>query len=199
MSFFSDNKKVGLALMIVGIISIAGGVVGVATASFDSKDLLTSIVGIFGTLIFGVLIVAFGLKTYSGPNDQVRILSGLINVIAVATILSAVFNGAYFYMVNDVTLIGAIASIAIMVVIGLVLLWIASQIAGSNKGTLSKVLWIVLVSAFLILSVLALVIFVKACYDHLWLLSCIILCELFVFIYAVFACLSPEVRAAMGV
>ncbi len=204
MSFFDDNGKIGLALIIVGILNIIVAIANVIVAfTDDSYNTGATAVGAIGTVIFGILILMFGMNVRSGSNDRVGILSGLVRVIGIATIITAVFSAASSYMASDEVGIGAAIGAAIIaIIIGLILLWIASKIAGSNKNVISNVLWILLVIVFLILIILELIAFVGGLLDAttMSILGAVSsLCMFFVYAYAFLACLSPEVKSSMGI
>lgn len=203
MSFFDDNGKVGLALIIVGLLNIIVAIANVIVAFMDDNNGVAYAVAAIGAIIFGILILMFGMNVRSGSNDKVGIVSGLVRVIGIATILSAIFDAVASYMMSDDVGVGAAIGAAIIsIIIGLILLWIASKIAGSNKNVISNVLWILLVLVFLILAILSLVGFVGGLLDAttasiLGAISSI--CMFFVYVYAFLACLSPEVKSSMGI
>ncbi|MCL1979440.1 MAG: hypothetical protein FWG60_04715 [Methanomassiliicoccaceae archaeon] len=200
MSFFDDNKKVGLALIIVGLISIIVAVASIAVAYSDSiADKAAFAVSAIGSVIFGLLIMFFGFNVRKGSNDKVGILSGLFRVLGIATILGAIFTAISVAMIGD---IGAgIVSAIIEIIIGLIYLWVSFKIAGGNKNVISKILWVILLVFTLILAILALIAFFVVFSGDLWLILAGIssLCSFFVYVYAFIALLSPEVKSSMGV
>lgn len=202
MSFFDDNQKVGLALIIVGAINLIMALVNVVVAFTDEAANTGAVaVGAVGGIIFGILILMYGMNVRSGSNDKVGILSGLVRVIGIATILAAIFV-AISAGLSDGSITTGIVSAIVEIIVGLILLWIASKIAGSNQNVISNVLWIILVIVFLVLAILAIVGFVTGLLEAD--LSSIVgaissLCMFFVYAYAFLACLSPEVKSSMGI
>jgi len=210
MSFFDNSKNVGLALIIVGLITL---IMGIATAvagvvDADGGWLKASAVcyGI-AALIFGIMILGYGLKIRKSSMDQVAVLSGLIKVIGVATILAALFNAVGAFLSTNNTgdiggaVIAGISSMIVSIVIGIILIWIASKVAGKSKNVISKLLWIILVVVFLILAILSLInIFNQHFSDIQGILAAIsAICMFIVYLYCFIATLSKDVKTSMGI
>jgi len=204
MSFFDNMKTVGLLLIIVGLINliVAVGAIAIAgTHDFEEGRVrLGWVVVAISTVIFGVLILMFGMKTRSGPNDKVAFVSGLIRVLGLATILGAIFSAVGLYLIEDG--IGtAIGTFILLIIIGLIYLWAAAKVAGKSKNVISKVLWVIL----LIISLLAvlgnLMDFAYNISSDLWILMNAIcsLCMCIVYIFVFVALLSPDVKNSMGI
>jgi len=198
MSFFDDNKKVGLALIIIGIVGIVIALVRIVVA-FDHTNTTANVIIAVGALIFGVLILLFGLNTRKGSNDKVAILSGLFRVLGIGTIISGICGA-----IGTAIIVGVgtgIVSGVLDILFGLILLWASFKVAGGNKNVIGKILWILLVIIFLILAILAIVGFFAVFAGTLILVLEGInsICWFFVYVYALIATLSPEVKKSMGV
>jgi len=209
MSFFDNNKTVGLALVIAGLITLVMGIGNAVAGVMDGDGNNAKIAAVcFGiaALIFGILIFGYGFKVRGGPNDQSDIVSGLIRIVGVATILQALFNaiGAYFTTADSGSIAtavwAAIVSMIVSIIIGLILIWAAGKVAGNSKNVISKLLWIILVVVFLVLAVLTLVHAFpigSGITGILVLVSAI--CMFFVYLYCFIAMLSKDVKSSMGI
>ncbi|MDR2845890.1 MAG: hypothetical protein LBV63_01250 [Candidatus Methanoplasma sp.] len=199
MSLFDNNRTVGLALIVVGLINLILGI-GVAAWEHTASSVAYGI----ANLIFGVLVLLFGIKVRNGSNDKVAILSGLVRVIGISTILSAIFSAAGAYLADkDLGIGAAIGAVIISIILGLILLWIAAKISGKNVNVISKVIWILLVIIFVLLVLSSIVTFVVALGDidtATGILSAIAaLALIFVYVYALIATISKEVQSSLGI
>ena len=199
--FFEDNKKVGFALIIVGLINLIMGVVGIILAIFsDDGNVGAAAVAAIGFVISGVFLFFYGQEVRNGPNNKVKIVSGLIRIIALITIVSAIFIAISNYMASDDFGIGAaLIFVIVQIIVGLILLWISSKVSGANKNVISNLLWIILVVVFLILTLLAILGFVNGLIGGDFVGAIREICMVVVYLYAFLACLSPEVKSSMGV
>ena len=198
MSFFDDNKNVGLALVIVGLINLIMAVASIIIAVLGDGNVGAAAVGAISFVITGVFLFMYGQKVRAGSNDKVAILSGLIRVIAIITLLGAIFTAISSYMATS-SIGVALGAAIVSIIVGLILLWISSKVSGANKNVISNILWILLVLAFLILSVLAFVGFFSNLFLGNFVEAIAQICMLVVYIYAFLACISPEVKTSMGV
>lgn len=206
---FLDNKKVGLALIFVGLINLLAGIGRVVSGIIDEDvDLVVAICYGIASLIFGALIFGYGIKVRGGPNDESDIVSGLIRRIGIVTILQAVFIAVAVALESDegfgVALIGAIIGAIVTIIIGLIFIWAAGKVAGKSKNVISKFLWVILVVLFLIMAIITLFSAIVALLDveiGLWnilgLVSAICIC--IVYLYCFVAMLSQDVKSSMGI
>lgn len=205
MSFFDNNKTVGLMLIIVGLINI---IMGIAQAvdgviNEDTGKLIAAAV-CFGiaSLIFGILILGYGLKVRRGPNDQSDTVSGLVRVIGVATILQAIFIAIGSYLNNQDSIGGAIVGAIIQLILGIILIWVAGKISGKNKNVISKIVWVIAVVVFLILAITSFLrIFDNLDFGNLKAILILIssICMFLVYIYCFVAMLSKDIKTTMGI
>lgn len=198
MSFFDDNGKIGLALIIVGLVNVLAAIIGIVLAAVNGGENLASvIVGAIGSLIFGVLIFLYGRNVRSGSNDRVAILSGFVRVLGIATILSALFVAiSQFLSVGGIG--AAISTVIVEIIVGLVLLWVSSKIAGSGQNAISKILWFLLVIIFLVLTIVNLISGITGIIALSIVPAILGFCYFFVYGYAFIATLSPDVKSSMG-
>jgi len=196
MSFFDDNKKIGLALIIIGIVMLIAGLVRIIGGAIDdSKNLGAQIAYGVAGIIGGILWLLYGLNVRKGSNDKVAIVSGIVRTIGVITILVAIFNVAGNYMASSTYGVAdIIVGLIVALIIGLIYLWISFKIAGGNKNIISKILWVLLLIASLIMVLVNIVGILGS--DIFGIIACI--CWVIVYIYVFLACLSKEVKSAMG-
>jgi len=222
MSFFDDNRRVGLALIVIGIIDIIATLALIVVLYYYipadlAVDFITSAaISTVGTAIFGILIILFGKNVRKGPNDKVAILSGLFRVLGIAAILTGLCSA-----ISNVMLTGsgtAIVTSAIGIITGLIYLWVSFKIAGGNKNVIGQILWVILL-IFSLISILGsiagfltilleglLILFGVSLLSGIGILFGVSLlfginsvCMLFVYAYVFTALLSPEVKKSMGV
>jgi hypothetical protein len=193
MSLFDNNKHVGLAIIIAGILQIVLPIWGIVDA--DDHQVAIAVAAI-GGIIFGFILVGYGLKVRSGSNDRVAILSGFIRVLGIGSIISGLF-----VIIADI--IGepnvTIAEGVVSLIVGLILLWIGQKVAGKSKNTISQILWILLVIVFLILAILALIGLIASLLDGNWAAALANVADLFIYGYAFVASLSKDIKSSMGI
>jgi len=198
MSFFDNNKNVGLALIIVGLINLIYAVLKVVDAWNGDEDLTVAALRAIGSLIFGVLILFYGINVRGGSNDKVTILAGLVRVVGIITILAALFYAAADWLELE-SFSAGMGTFIVQIIVGLILLWVSVKIGGKSKNIVSKVLWVILIVAFVILALSALLGSIVCLVDGAWIDAIGLLCWLIVYIYALIATLSPDVKSSMGI
>lgn len=191
LSFFDDNKKVGLAFITVGIISIISALASIVVALVtDVRYVAAVIVVAVGALIFGVFILFFGINTRKGSNDKVAIVSGFLRVLGVTNIIIGICA-----IIAAIISAGGFLTGILTIIFGLIQLWASSKVSGDNKNVIGKILWVLLLIIFLLLAIIALLSILTL--NILVIINSI--CMFFVYVYMVIAMLSPEVKKSMGV
>jgi len=200
MSFLT-NKSVGLMLIIVGLVNLIAGI-GTVVAGFtdDSVDILVAICRGIASLIFGALMLLYGIKVRGGPNDESDIVSGLIRTLGVAIILKAIFIAIADGLDAGSITTGIWTALA-QIVIGLFLIWVSGKVGGKNKNALSKILWVILIIAFLVLAILEFVGIFNEDFGSLWgiMMAISAICMCLIYIYCFIAMLSKDVKSSMGI
>ena len=197
MSFFGSTKNMGLVIIIAGIITLIGGIISAAgTISENNDNLLANILIALGALVVGIglLWAGINIRKASDGSEALRIfvrVFGLIIIISAILSLAAAIVGN-----NTVDIVGFIVSL----IIGLIILWIGNKIAGKNKNVLSKLLWIILIIAFIILALMRLMAaingFGTSPIDVLGLFI-VNICMFLAFLMALVLMFSPDVKKAM--
>jgi len=208
MSFFDNNKTIGLVLIIIGLIILVAGI-GLAVAGWNDDTVNTTSAACYGIakIILGLLIFVWGFVVRGGPNDQAVVLSGTIRILGVATILQALFIalGTYFADTSSITA-GAWAAIGGMIVniiVGLFLIWVAGKVGGKSKNIISKGLWIVLIIVFLYLAISSFFALFSQSYDFGTLNGIVTviaaICMFILYLYFLVAMFSKDVKSSMGI
>lgn len=203
MSFFDNPKNFGIAAIIIGAVSLISGLVAIVNGALADPIATGSVVAAVGTLIFGILILGVGIPVYKGEeSNKLNILGLFVRVIGIATIVTYLFSGAG--QIIDESLATGVGWIIIGIIFGLILIWAAGKIVDGSADTMDKIIWILLLVAFAILTIVSLVgIFTPFLTDGAILdqaLSAILsLFEFILYAFLLVAVLSDDVKRAMGI
>lgn len=160
-SFFDNTKIVGTAFLIVGIILVIDAILTIVLGFVDVSDdirgdietdkwLAYCVIGGIGSLICAVLYTMFALKVFKGQiSEKIVILEQYVRIVGVTTALGGVFNGIASIAGGEDVGVAIVAAI-ILVLIGLLIMFIASKINDGKQTTGDKVIWIILLIAFII-------------------------------------------------
>jgi len=208
MSFFDNNKTIGLVLIIIGLINLVAGI-GIAVAGWNDDTVNTNSAICYGiaSIIFGLLIFIWGFVARGGPNDQAKVLSGTIRMVGIITILQSLFVALGVYFADETSITSgawaAIGGMIVSIIIGLFLIWVAGKVRGANQNVISKGLWVVLIIVFLILAILSFIKLFNGSYDFSNLNGIIAvigaICVFILYLYFLVAMFSKDVKAAMGI
>ncbi len=202
MSFFDNPKHFGLAAVIIGIVSLITGIVNAVNAAIADPMLEGALVASVGTILYGILILGIGLPIYRGEDtNTLSILGKFVRFVGVATIVVNIFIGAGQIVDGD-TAVGA-TTIVVGLILGLILIWIAGRIVDGKVDTLDRIVWIILVVVFLILTIFSLVGIFTAFMGDAEILdkalrSILSLCEFILYIFLLIGVLSDDVKTKMG-
>jgi hypothetical protein len=202
MSFFDNPKNFGLAAIVIGAVSMLAGIVGIVKGVLADPIATGIVVAAVGTILYGVLILGVGLPVYKGEeSDKLTILGMFVRFVGLATIVVGVFTGAG-QIIDDSLAVG-VTTIVIQAVLGLVLIWIAGRIVDGSVDTLDRIVWIILLVVFAILTVFALVGIFIPFFAELTVLDLLVevvlsLCQFILYAFLLVSVLSNEVKSAMG-
>ncbi len=193
MSFFNDTNKVGLAFIIVAILQMIGGLATIILGAIsDDYELVPSVITGIGSIICALLMFIYGKKVKDGVISQkIDILAEFVKVIGVVTIVGGIF-GAIAEAAGDAGIGSAIISAIISIIFGLIILFIASKINDGKQTTGDKIIWIILLIAFIICLIMAIVEIIS--------IAGIItgICHLIIYIFMILLLTDKEVKAEMG-
>lgn len=169
MSFFDDTQKLGLVLIIVGILSIisaifmiaAGFVDDLINITIDGEDLdgndktLYCVIAGIGSLIGAIIYFLFGKQVRSGAiSAKIDVLATYVRTVGVVMLIGGIF-GAAAAAAAGAPLGGVIVSAIVTIIISLIIIWIASKINDGKQSTGDKIIWVLLVIAFIIMLILS--------------------------------------------
>ena len=160
-SFFDNTKIVGTAFLIVGIILVIDAILTIVLGFVDVSDdirgdietdkwLAYCVIGGIGSLICAVLYTLFALKVFKGQiSEKIVILEQYVRIVGVTTALGGVFNGIASIAGGEDVGVAIVAAI-ILVLIGLLIMFIASKINDGKQTTGDIIIWVILLIAFII-------------------------------------------------
>ncbi len=193
MSLTDNQKLVGWAFFIVGILMIVSALLGFYDAISKDGGLGENIgyfIAAIGGLIAAVLYFLYGNKVRTNAiSGKFNILSNYIRIVGVNTVIVGIFSA----IGGIISSIGFWDSI-IMIILGLIVIWAAGKIADGEKTAIDKILWIVLTLVFLILFITSFL-GIFAMFDIIVLVEsiCYAVIYLFMFLYMI----DGDVRSKM--
>ena len=200
-SFFDNTKIVGFAFLVVGFILIFDAlfsiVLGFVDVSEDMKEgidnwTLYCVVGGIGSLICAVLYTLFAMKVNDGTYTQkIVILEKYVMIVGITTALGSVFSAvASIAGGQDVgaALIGAIIDI----LIGLIIMFIATKINDGKETVGDSIIWILLLIAFIIL----LIVGILSCFTLVGIIDGI--AHILIALFMIAFLFDPEVKKKMN-
>lgn len=190
MSFLSDNKNFGLAMMVAGILMAIIAVVNIVL-HFTLGVAITAV----GSIIYGLMIVGVGSSTRKGEISQkLDILGKYVFVVGAGLIVTSLF--AAIGVAVEPGLVGVVAGIItviISLIIGLIIIWISKKMTDGQVSTIDRVIWIILVIMFIISILGAIMQMLGGILAFL-----LGVCNLVIFLFLLSALFDPEIKKAMG-
>lgn len=190
MSFLSDNKNFGLAMMVAGILMAIIAVVNIVL-HFTLGVAITAV----GSIIYGLMIVGVGSSTRKGEISQkLDILGKYVFVVGAGLIITSLF--AAIGVAVELGLVGVVAGIItviISLIIGLIIIWISKKMTDGQVSTIDRVIWIILVIMFIISILGAIMQMLGGILAFL-----LGVCNLVIFLFLLSALFDPEIKKAMG-
>ena len=160
MSFFDNTKIVGGAFVVVGVLQIIAAIFAIVAGFMDqpeeTKELITqnwtaySIVIGVGSLICALLYYVFAALVYRGRiSKKIFILATYVRVVGIVTAIGGVF-GAIAAIIGGMDIGASIFTAIILIVIGLIIVFIASKIVDGEQTIGDKIIWILLLIVFVL-------------------------------------------------
>lgn len=159
-SFFDNTKVVGFAFLLVGIILIIDAIFAIALGFMDVSEEVRKgvenwmpycIVGGIGSLISAALYTLFALKVHNGTYSQkIVILEKYVMIVGITTVIGGIFNAAASFAGGQ-DLGTALAGAILSVIIGLIIMFIATKINDGKQTIGDSIIWIILLIAFILL------------------------------------------------
>ena len=181
MSLFDDNDKVGLAMIILAVVTFVMAIVGVVLVFTNDGDKLPGILSAIGSALAGVIYFGFGKKLRNNEfTGKMNILVAFIKVTALVTLINGIFS------------IPSWVNVAVYIVIAAVLYWCTMKMTDGQTTISDNVIWVVL-----------LVLFILGLISSIMLILGIItiplaICGIIIYGFMIKLLLDPEVKSAMG-
>ncbi len=186
MSLFKDTKVMGTTLMVLAVALIIAAVFSIIAAFGDDVEDDVKLAGIcsaIGGVICAVIYFGFGSKVRNGEaGNGIALLAAFVKVIAIVTIVQAVFSIPYW------------ADLVVGIIIGAVIFWCYTKIADGQATTADKVIWIVLMVLFVLSIIMSIISILIPTIPTI--LSGI--CGILIYGFMIALLLDPEVKSGMG-
>ena len=164
MSFFDNQKVLGYAFLVVGLILVIDAILTIVFGFVDVNDdmkegidnwAIYCVLGGIGSLICAVLYTMFAMKVYNGVySEKIVILERYVMIVGLTIALGGIFNAvASIAGGQDVGV--AIVSAILSILIGLIIMFIATKINDGKQTVGDSIIWILLLIAFIIVLILS--------------------------------------------
>jgi len=201
MSFFDDTQKLGLVLLIVGVLSIISAIFMIACGFVDLFDItigdetldgsdktIYCVVGGIGSLIGGIIYFLYAKQVRSGAiSAKIDVLATYVRTVGVVYLITHIFAAAATAAIGEVAA-GIIAAI-VGIIIALIIIFIAGKV---NDGGSHKIIWILLVIAF----ILMLIVSILSCLSIVGIIEGI--CGVLIALFMLGFLFDGEVKSQMG-
>ena len=200
MAVFSA-KNAGLAFMIVAILNVIVAILGIVMKAVDGDEIAYGmvyyVIVAIGTLICAALYFTYGQKVRSGAIDRkIDILATYVRIVGIATIIGGLF-GAVALIVENADLGTTIGGAILSIIIGLIILFIASKINDGKQTTGDKLIWIILLVLFVIGILLSIGEAIFGVFTIIGLIDGI--CGVIIYSFMVLLLIDEEVKSEMGI
>lgn len=150
MSFIDNQKIVGLAFTVIGVLMIIAAILSLVdgfTMDGGLGDHAGYIIAAIGSIIAAVIYFKFGNKVRTNAlSGKLKILGNYVNVVGVTTVVIGIF-AAIGGIMSDISFWDSVISI----ILGLIVIWAGKKILDGKETTIDKILWILLTVIFIIL------------------------------------------------
>jgi len=164
MMFFHDTRAIGLVFWIVVVLLIINSVIVLLGTFMDDMitvpDYVTDVqmyclaIGV-GNLISAAIYAVNAHRVMSRKNTKLEVLRNYVMTVGLCTLVGAFTEGIAEYMFTEEREIGLMIA-GIGIVLGIIIILIALVIANGKKSFGKKVIWAILVIAFVLLLIDAL-------------------------------------------
>ncbi len=211
-SFFENRKALGIALLIVAIITIASGISSIISGiteeygslipeGVDQNLSMYCVIGGIGSIIGGFIYLIFSAGLRRGMvSIKIDILAGLVRILGLVTIVSGIFDAAAYIVGTGEFGTGIIDAI-VSIIIGALIIWIAGRINDDKQDVGDVVIWVVMLVLVILLIIVSFLALIGLTFEFDFGLVVVILgllSELIIDLFVLAFLLDREVRNEMG-
>ena len=158
MMFFEDTRSIGLIFWIVAALLMINAAIVLLGAFTDDVVMIPDYVTDFrmyclisgiGSVVVAILYAMKAHKTMSKKKTRMEIRRSYILTVGLCTLLGDSFMGVAEYLYTDHPVDGMITT-GVTIAIGIIVILVAFVITNGKKGFLKKVIWAILVIAFVL-------------------------------------------------
>lgn len=198
MAFFSA-KNAGLAFMILAVVEVIAAILLIVLSFMDIEDLKKYSTAYFiivavGALIAACLYFTFGKKVRDGEvSNKIDILAQYVKIVGIVTIVGGICGAvAEAVGLDDVSFGAALGGAVISIILGLIIMFIASKINDGKQTTGDKVIWIILLVIFVLL-------IIAAVGEIITIIGAPVgICDLIIYVFMLSLLVDPEVKSEMN-
>lgn len=198
MAFFSA-KNAGLAFMILAVVEAIVAVLMIVLSFMDIEDLKKYSTAYFiivavGALIAACLYFTFGKKVRDGEvSNKIDILAQYVKIVGIVTIVGGICGAiAEAVGLDDVSFGAALGGAIISIILGLIIMFIASKINDGKQTTGDKIIWIILLVIFVLL-------IIAAVGEIITIIGAPVgICDLIIYVFMLTLLVDPEVKSEMN-
>ncbi len=198
MAFFSA-KNAGLAFMILAVVEAIAAILLIVLSFMDIEDLKKYSTAYFiivavGALIAACLYFTFGKKVRDGEvSNKIDILAQYVKIVGIVTIVGGICGAiAEAVGLDDVSFGAALGGAIISIILGLIIMFIASKINDGKQTTGDKIIWIILLVLFVLL-------IIAAVGEIITIIGAPVgICDLIIYVFMLTLLVDPEVKSEMN-
>ncbi len=198
MAFFSA-KNAGLAFMILAVVEVIAAILLIVLSFMDIEDLKKYSTAYFiivavGALIAACLYFTFGKKVRDGEvSNKIDILAQYVKIVGIVTIVGGICGAvAEAVGLDDVSFGAALGGAIISIILGLIIMFIASKINDGKQTTGDKIIWIILLVLFVLL-------IIAAVGEIITIIGAPVgICDLIIYVFMLSLLVDPEVKSEMN-
>lgn len=193
MSFTDNQKIVGWAFVIVGILYVIAALLVIYGALDNDNTTAYIIIGV-GSLIAAILYLLFGNKVRTNAiSGKLNVLGNYVRIVGVVSVVSGLFvviAGFFFNDTSDLTGAGIIGTGVFSIILGLIIMWASGKILDGKETTFDKILWIILVVVFILMLIGEILSILADPIDAI--------CGIIIAVFMLAYLFDPEVKKAMN-
>ena len=165
MMFFQDTRSVGLIFwIVVGLLLLNGAVAFVNIFLDGFVDLPDEITDVqtycllmgTGSLVSALIYAKNAHRVMSKRLTKAEVLRGYVLTVGLCVLIGGIFEGLAIHLCVNDPMMGMVVTAA-SIVVGIVVALMSLTITGRRKGLLTKAVWFLLVIAFILMAIDALI------------------------------------------